>query len=291
MNPDERDGMLLVDKPVGPTSRAVLDGLERRLQRGPLGHAGTLDPLASGLLIVLMGAARRLQELFLDSEKVYEATIAFGATSRTDDAEGPIEPTGQAVPDLQPELLEDLFARFTGATEQVPPVYSALRVQGRRAHALARSGREPDLPPRRVVIHAIDLLGREGPRLTVRVRCGPGTYIRALARDLGSALGCGGWLQALRRTSSGRWRVQDARGPELITGADLRSLSEALRDHGRADVDLPTARRLAHGATVPLGPLPGPPPAFAWYGDQPLCRLLYLEDGLTRSDLRLGPLL
>jgi tRNA pseudouridine55 synthase len=289
MNADAPDGLILVDKPAGPTSRAVLDDIEGRLRIGPLGHAGTLDPRATGLLVVLAGAARRLQGMFLDSGKTYEATIALGATSRTDDGEGPIEPTGRAVPDLEPGLLREVLARFTGELQQVPPAFSALHVHGRRAHALARSGLEPELQARRVVIESLELLEQEGPELQVRVRCGPGTYVRALARDLGAALGCGGWLRALRRTASGAWNVQDALPPERVTRACLRPLPEALADRGRVDMDLEGARRLAHGATIPLSTLPGPAPCFAWYAGRPLCRLLPLEGGLARSDLLLGP--
>lgn len=282
-------GVLLVDKPRGPTSRRVLDELERRLPLGPLGHAGTLDPLASGLLVVLAGAARRLQEVFMSGLKVYRAGLRLGQVSETLDAEGPLHPGSGPVPAPGSPLVLRVLAGFAGELEQLPPSHSAVRKGGRRAHRLTRSGQVPELAPRRVLIQALELLEHSGSRLLLDVTCGPGTYVRSLARDLGEALGCGAYLEELRRLRSGSFDVEHARSPKDVEVPDLLPLAQVLRGFPQVQVDRAEAVRLSQGAPVP-GELPaGPGPAFAWEGDQPVCRLRPAGPGKLRSDLTLRP--
>jgi len=284
-----RGGALLVDKPVGPTSRRILDALERRLKLGPLGHAGTLDPLASGLLVALAGRARRLQNLFTASTKTYRAQITFGWRSETLDAEGPLVADPGGPPKLDRESVEALVSPFAGEVMQVPPRHSAVHVAGRRAHRLARSGAEPVLEPRPVRIDAIRVLDVRDNVVALEVTCGPGTYIRSLARDLGEAQGSGAWLSALRRTRSGGFQVEDAVLPEDLVAEDLIPLRQLLRSFPRIDVGPEEARRLAQGATIPGPGTPRPEagPTFAWHADEPLCRLRFLEGEVMRSDLLL----
>ncbi|MAE95071.1 MAG: tRNA pseudouridine(55) synthase TruB [Deltaproteobacteria bacterium] len=289
MSAPDHSGIILVDKPQGPTSRAVLDGLQRRLRFGALGHAGTLDPLASGLLIVLCGSARRLQDVFMESTKVYEATIRFGAVSETDDREGPVTPTGVPVPALDTASLAPMIAHFTGEIEQTPPSFSAVHVKGRRAHELARAGNKPALKPRCVTIYGLDVTAVSGDQITCTVRCSKGTYIRSLARDLGAFLGCGAHLAELRRTASGDFDAADASHPDTIAAESLSPLSVVLAGFGRIDIATDVAVRLGCGQTVDGLELPELQPAFAWYDGTPFCRLRASRGG-ARSDLRLCPI-
>lgn len=223
-------GLLLIDKPPGWTSMDVCARVRARLRRGgapkriKVGHAGTLDPMATGLLVVLVGKATRRCEQFMASRKEYEATIDLSRRSTTDDAEGDVTEAALASPPTI-EALRSAVAGFVGVIQQRPPAFSAVHVGGRRAYAMAREGRVVELPARPVEVFAFDLLAYEWPLARVRVECGKGTYIRSLARDLGAALAAGGMLTALRRTRSGEFRVDAARPlaslPEVMGQADL----------------------------------------------------------------------
>lgn len=283
-------GSFLVDKPVGPTCRQLLDTLERRLRIGPLGHAGTLDPRASGLLLVLAGAARKLQDLLMSSEKCYRGVVRLGFTSATQDGEGPIEASERPVPALTKDAVEDVLTRFRGEIQQTPPAFSAVRVDGQRAWKLARAGKAPALKTRTVVIHSLTVEEMQSPDLTLEVVCSKGTYIRSLARDIGDTFGCGAYLHALRRLRSGRHDVTSARPADEIEVAHLTPLSEILTPWPRLDVDIGDATHLGHGRAIPAALPPGSEPAFAWYEGRPFCRLRTLADGRVRSDLRLGDL-
>ena len=279
-------GILFVDKPVGPSSRDVLDDLERRLGFGALGHAGTLDPRASGLLVVLVGVARRLQDVFMATRKEYTFDLTLGARSETHDGEGPIVQSGTPVPGTDELDLEGLLGEFEGEIDQVPPAHSAVHVGGRRAYELARRGEAPSLPPRRVLIERIELLSRKAEVVSLRVTCGKGTYIRSLARDLGERIGCGGYVSALRRTASGEVRVEQATPAAELVREDIRDLTAALGGFVRVDVDADQARRLANGQA--LSALDPPQSlAFAWFDGRPLCRLKASSRGGARSDLLL----
>ncbi len=203
-------GLLVLDKPAGITSRDAVDRAQRWLPRGTrVGHTGTLDPLATGVLVLCLGAATRLAEFVQDMAKIYRAVVRLGGRSDTDDADGTITSIDVTSPPDR-AAVEQALRGFIGDIEQVPPAYSASRVSGRRAYDLARHGREVDLAARPVHVYAIDVLAYEYPRLEIEVRCGRGTYIRSLARDLGQRLGCGGFIVALRRTRVGPFTVEDA---------------------------------------------------------------------------------
>ncbi len=218
---DERpDGWLVIDKPLGITSRDAVDRVARWFPRKmTIGHAGTLDPLATGVLVIAVGKATRLIEYVQDMAKTYTATFRLGATSATDDAEGPIEAVADAV-DPGQTAVEVALASFVGCIEQTPPAYSAAKIDGQRAYAKARAG-SPTLPtPKLVRIDGIDLLSYSYPTLCVQVRCGKGTYIRSLARDLGARLGTGCFVSELRRDAIGGFTnteaaALDAANPEL----------------------------------------------------------------------------
>ncbi len=207
------DGILVVDKPAGPTSHDIV-GLVRRLAGVKrVGHGGTLDPFARGVLPIFVGRATRVAEYHLGDRKQYRATVCFGATSTTDDLEGELTPV--AGPAVGRPALDDALGAFRGPIVQVPPAYSAIKVAGRRAYALARAGARPELAPRSVTIDRLEVIDWDAtdpdrPMAIVEVDCSAGTYIRALARDLGAALGSGAYLGALTRTASGPFRLEDA---------------------------------------------------------------------------------
>ena len=202
------DGVLLLDKPGGMTSNAALQSARRLFSAAKAGHTGTLDPLATGLLPVCFGEATKFSADLLDADKTYEADLLFGVTTDTGDAEGEVverRPVAFAA-----DALENAMARLRGPIEQVPPMYSALKRDGRPLYELARQGVEVERAARAVVIHELMLLDRSPERCRLRVRCSKGTYIRTLAEDLGQALGCGAHLTALRRTSVGTLDIGDA---------------------------------------------------------------------------------
>jgi tRNA pseudouridine55 synthase len=219
-------GVLVVAKPAGPTSHDVVALVRRLASTRRIGHGGTLDPFASGVLPLFLGAATRLVEYHLGDDKSYRATVCFGATSTTDDLDGELTPvtatTGTGA--LARAAVEDALHGFLGSQLQQPPAYSAVQVGGRRAYAMARAGEAPELPPRRVELRRLDLVewddrDPERPIAIVDVVCSAGTYIRALARDLGARLGTGAYLGALARSASGPFRIEDAHALDAIRDA------------------------------------------------------------------------
>ncbi|MDX2130434.1 MAG: tRNA pseudouridine(55) synthase TruB [Planctomycetota bacterium] len=231
--PPPLDGLLLIDKHVGPTSMQVCANIRRRLREGgapkrvKVGHAGTLDPLASGLLVVLVGRATRLCDLYMAGEKAYVAQVDLSANSATDDAEGERTPVDVPVPPTR-GAVERALTGFVGTILQTPPVYSAVHVDGRRAYALARAGTPPQLLPRPVFVSALRLTDFAWPIATVEIECGKGFYVRSLARDLGRALGVGGLLASLRRTRVGAFSVgQAVRIADLPNAMDQSHLAPA----------------------------------------------------------------
>jgi tRNA pseudouridine55 synthase len=206
-------GLLVLDKPSGITSRAAVDRALRWFPRGTrLGHTGTLDPLATGVLVLCVGAATRLGEYVQDMTKLYRARLLLGARSDTDDADGVHTVVAVERPPTQDDVLAALPC-FLGNIAQVPPAYSAAKVTGRRAYALARQGEDVSLRPRTVLVKRIDVLEYAYPLLDLEIECGKGTYIRSLARDLGDRLGCGALVQSLRRLCVGPFRAEDAVSP------------------------------------------------------------------------------
>jgi tRNA pseudouridine55 synthase len=203
-------GVLNVDKPAGASSARVVNVVKRLLPRGTkIGHAGTLDPFATGVLLLLVGKSTKLCERLMDEPKQYEATVKFGATTPTDDPDSEETPTPGAAPASE-ESLRAALAPLVGEVVQRPPAFSALKLGGRRAYDLARRGHDVELKPRTVRVYGIELLGYEWPLARLRIDCGRGTYVRAIARDLGEALRVGGHLTQLRRTRVGPFRADDA---------------------------------------------------------------------------------
>ena len=217
------DGLLLLDKPTGITSNTALQRARRVLQAEKAGHTGTLDPLASGLLPLCFGQAAKFARFLLDADKRYTATVSFGLTTNTGDADG--EALERRPVAFDEAALRAVLARFTGAIDQVPPMHSALKRDGRPLYEYARAGIELEREARRVTIHAIELIafendGPEGVRATLDIICSKGTYIRSLAMDIGEALGCGAHLAALRRTETSGWTLAQA-----VSLADFEALS------------------------------------------------------------------
>jgi tRNA pseudouridine55 synthase len=228
------DGVIVVAKEPGPTSHDIVALVRRLTGVRRVGHGGTLDPFAAGVLPVFVGHATRLVEYHLTDDKEYRALVCFGARSTTDDLDGELTPTEAAAPSR--DEVETALRAFLGPIEQTPPDYSAVRVAGRKAYELARHGEKPSLKPRAVTIHRLDLTAWDDadparPVATMEVRCSAGTYIRALARDLGERLGTGAYLGALTRTASGPFRLEAATTMEELRGA--------LSDGRTAEVLLP----------------------------------------------------
>jgi tRNA pseudouridine55 synthase len=204
------DGIINLDKPAGISSAAAVAKVKRLLPRGTkIGHAGTLDPFATGVLVLLIGKATKQCEKLMDEPKQYEATVKLGATTETldPDSEEIVDPNAAEV---SRQRVEEVLRNFVGKIEQMPPIYSALKVGGRPAYQRARQGEEVVLEARKVKIYALELMRYAWPMLDIRVDCGRGTYIRSLARDIGQALGTSGYLTALRRTGVGSFRATDA---------------------------------------------------------------------------------
>lgn len=205
---DRVNGVLLLDKPVGVSSNRALQMARRLLNARKAGHTGTLDPMASGLLPVMLGEATKFSADLLDADKSYRATVRLGVTTTTGDAEG--EEVERRPVDSAPGGVARVLARFTGAIEQVPPMHSALKRDGRPLYELARAGIEVERAPRGVRIDRLQLIEQSGDTLVVDVDCSKGTYVRVLAEDIGKALGCGAHLAALRRTRVGPLTLDDA---------------------------------------------------------------------------------
>ncbi|WP_203582256.1 tRNA pseudouridine(55) synthase TruB [Microbacterium hibisci] len=244
-------GILLVDKPGGITSHDVVARARRALGTRKIGHAGTLDPMATGLLVLGVEGATRLLTFVVGLDKTYEATIRLGVSTDTDDADGQVVATTDASSVGSASIAEAITA-LSGLISQVPSTYSAIKVDGRRAYDLARSGEEVQLKAREVTVSRFEVLAerRDGAvvDLDVVVDCSSGTYIRSLARDLGAALGVGGHLTALRRTRIGPFEVSGAAAIDAIADAPLREpAAAAAAVLGRLDVTADEARDLRHG--------------------------------------------
>ena len=222
------DGIINLDKPAGLSSARVVDQVTRLLPRGTkIGHAGTLDPFATGVLLLLVGRGTKLCERMMDAPKQYEATVKLGGTTPTDDPESPETPTPGAAP-VGRDAVDGAVRRFVGAILQKPPTFSALKISGRRAYDLARGGQTVELQPRPVQVYGIEVLQYEWPVLRLRIDCGRGTYVRSLARDIGEALGVGGHLTALRRTKVGRFDAASAATPEDVRAKGVAAVLHPL---------------------------------------------------------------
>jgi tRNA pseudouridine55 synthase len=260
-----RHGFLLVDKPVGPTSHDVVQAARRAIKERRIGHTGTLDPAATGLLLLCIGKATRLQQYLLAWEKTYHGEIRLGWGTTTYDSEGePLAPA-RPVPDLGAAALADLSARFAGELQQLPPPYSAKKTRGRKFYELARAGEAVPREPKRVHVQKIELESAGAGRLGFRVTCSSGTYLRSLAHDIGETLGCGGYLASLRRVRIGPWRVEDAVSAEVLAnrpheidpGAFV-SLSAAVLPFPEVVLNPTALDHFAHGQEVVVREAEGP---------------------------------
>lgn len=236
-------GVLVVDKPVGLTSHDVVQVVRKGTNIKRAGHTGTLDPRASGVLVILLGPAVRLSEYVSASDKRYQAVLRLGASTDTYDAEGRITRSAP-VDHITEEQFEEALLGFVGEIEQVPPPYSAVKIKGRKAYEMAREGEEVDLAPRRITVYHLELLEWAPPEAVIDVYCSSGTYVRSLAHDLGEKMGVGAHLVGLRRTKSGRFTLRDA--------VPLRKLRDAFEDGTWYQFLIPAAEALSDWPAVEL---------------------------------------
>lgn len=276
-------GILSVDKPPGMTSHDVVDALRRITGQRKVGHAGTLDPMATGVLLVCLGQATRVAEYLMAGQKLYRATIVLGATTDTHDADGQITSDGGRT-DFSRTEIEAALASFMGRIEQVPPMFSAIKQGGQPLYKLARKGKTVERKPRQVKIEAIELLEWTSPALIVEVACSPGTYIRSLARDVGNQLGCGAYLAGLVRLGSGQFTLAEAVSLERLEEAFehgqgdryILPLDEAFLDWPAMIVGADDARRVVHGQAL-AGGSPVSDGASGEPNGAPLCRAYSLD--------------
>jgi tRNA pseudouridine55 synthase len=276
---DSMRGLVVINKPQGLTSRKALNIVEKRLQLGALGHCGSLDPLATGVLILVVGKARKVQDLIVRGEKVYDMTIVLGARSDTDDAEGEIVPEPAATAPSR-EAIEAALPQFRGEIMQVPPTYSAVKVDGRRMHREARKGNPVEAAPRPVTVLELRLDRYEWPEVDLHLRCTSGTYARGIARDLGNVLGTGGYMSRLVRTRVGPLDLSTAVLPEDADISHVIGIEPALAELPRLNVPLQQRSRLIRGQTLRTPPgFPVSDPCFAWVDGEVVASIAFVEGG------------
>jgi tRNA pseudouridine55 synthase len=266
------DGIILIDKNEGESSFDVVRKVKRLLKEKKVGHAGTLDPFATGLLIILLGQGSKLSQYLMSGKKRYLANMTLGVETDTLDKTGKIVKTAP-VPDVAKDRVKDLVKDFIGEIEQTPPAYSAVNLNGQRAYKLARQGIAVDLKKRVVTIDSIDVVSVDIPHVVFEVVCSGGTYVRSLAADMGERLGTVAHLSALRRLASGRFEVADALDSKKLTAGEeadaLRSrvisLSDALPDMKEVKVDFETAKRICNGIRPSWSEIAGPDQSLEGY--------------------------
>ncbi|MBA4379208.1 MAG: tRNA pseudouridine(55) synthase TruB [Anaerolinea sp.] len=239
-------GILVVDKPVGLTSHDVVQIIRTGTGIRRAGHTGTLDPRASGVLVVLIGPAVRLSEFVSATDKRYQAILRLGSATDTYDAEGRFTRQSSAPVNVTEEKFEEALKQFIGEIEQTPPPFSAVKLHGRKAYEMARQGEEVELAPRKIQVYHLEVLEWAPPEVVIDVHCSSGTYVRSLANDMGNVLGCGAYLVGLRRTKSGRFSLRDA--------IPLRKLQEAFQAGNWYQFLIPAAEALADWLAVELNP-------------------------------------
>ena len=244
------NGIVIVDKPQDWTSQDVTARLRRVFNTRRIGHGGTLDPMATGVLPVFVGRATRGVEFFEHAEKTYEATLRLGLTTDTEDIWGTVLTEQDAF--VTGTMLEEVLAQFRGEILQVPPMYSALKINGQKLVDLARKGKTVERQPRPVTIHELTLLGMEADGIRLRIRCSKGTYIRTLCKDIGEALGCGGCMAALRRVSAGEYTAQEAVPLQTLLDAEhpeqyLRTVDSMFRNYPAITLSPKQENRVRNG--------------------------------------------
>lgn len=253
------NGIVIIDKPAGWTSQDVTARLRRVFGTRRIGHGGTLDPMATGVLPVFVGRATRGVEFFEHAEKTYETELLLGVATDTEDTTGTVRARREV--SVTQARLDEVLERFRGEIMQIPPMYSALKVNGQKLCDLARKGRQVERQPRPVTIHELTLLSREGDTLHLRVRCSKGTYIRTLCADIGEALGCGGCMQALRRTQAGEYTIAEAVPlQQLLEAAEpetyLRDVDTMFRGYPGVKLTVNQEKRCRNGNAFSVS-LPG----------------------------------
>lgn len=254
-------GVLVIDKPIGLTSHDVVQIIRRGTGIRRAGHTGTLDPRASGVLVVLIGPAVRLSEYVSASDKRYQATIRLGSSTDTYDAEGIVTSESPAN-HITEEKFDEILQTYVGEIEQVPPPYSAVKVKGKKAYEMARKGEQVELEPRKIQVYSLDVLEWDPPEVVIDAYCSSGTYVRSLANDLGESLGTGAYLIGLRRTKSGRFTLREAvplrRLKEAFQAGDwykfLIPAADALGDWPAIELDADQVDLVRHGHRIPAEP-------------------------------------
>ena len=264
------NGIVIIDKPQGWTSQDVTARLRRVFNTRRIGHGGTLDPMATGVLPVFVGRATRGVEFFEHAEKVYETVLKPGITTDTEDITGTVLSEQEAF--VTGEMLESVLPRFRGEILQVPPMYSALKVNGQKLYDLARKGKEVERQPRPITIHELTLLGMEAEGIRLRVHCSKGTYIRTLCKDIGEALGCGGCMAALRRVRAGEYGIEDAVPlAELLESAEpekyLRTVDTMFAQHPAVTLTANQEKRCRNGNAFSVHQADGTYRAYSQNGE------------------------
>jgi tRNA pseudouridine55 synthase len=277
---------VLVDKPAGMTSHDVVQRVRRVLGTRAAGHTGTLDPFATGLLVVLVGRATRLARFVEAQAKTYLATARLGIRTDTDDLTGAVLGTAEQGTGCAEALVLEALGGFAGEQQQRPPSYSAKHVDGERSYRLARRGVAVSAAPVTVTVHRIELVAYREPELVFRATVSPGTYLRAIARDLGERLGCGAHLTALRREAIGPLRVEAAVPLERLAPTDLLPAREVLRHLPSWELDEPGRLAVSHGRAVPSDPAPSGDVALLHAGE--LVAVARAEAGWLRPSVVLG---
>jgi tRNA pseudouridine55 synthase len=214
------DGILIINKPTGPTSHDIVSYVRKITNTRKVGHAGTLDPFAGGVLIILIGKSTKLQSKFMEMDKTYVGTIKLGEISDTYDITGKIK-MQKSKCKINENEIRKILKQFIGETKQVPPIYSAIKIKGETAYKMARRGEKPKLKSRKIKIYGIKLLNYNWPHLKIEIKCGKGTYIRSLAHDIGKKLGCGAYLEKLTRTAIGKFNIENSIKPEKLNLLNL----------------------------------------------------------------------
>ena len=278
------NGIVIVDKPQGWTSQDVTARLRRVFNTRRIGHGGTLDPMATGVLPVFVGRATRGVEFFEHAEKTYETVLRLGITTDTEDITGTVLTERDAF--VTGEMLETVLAGFRGEILQVPPMYSALKVDGQKLYELARKGKEVERKPRPVTIHELTLLGMEADGIRLRVRCSKGTYIRTLCKDIGEALGCGGCMAQLRRVQAGEYTIEEAVPLQTLLETEtpevyLRAVDTMFRNHPALTLTENQEKRCRNGNSFSLTVADGTYRAYSQSGE--FLMLAKVENGVMST--------